>query len=422
MHDFLDEHRWLYGALLILLYGVLLFLAWYQCDSYSGWIVWGWGTVLLADRLGPGWLAPGAAASRRAVVLMRGVYFLLGAALAALLVPGNVPWSEWLLAGTTLALGSYLVEHMLELLAALFPLEAHNPATQLLRRGVVSTVVLAVVLVLGYPLLWAHPVHRQPVWTPADLELTYEDAQLVADDGTLLRGWLIPASAAKATVIYCHGYAEHRGQVLSLLCPLVENGYNVVAFDLRGHGQSQGHTLGFGTAEMKDLQAICRLARERFPQKPLLLVGVSYGAALVLQTLPDLEHVQGAWVDSSYARIDWLWERQLTLLPRPLRSEAAELAWRWVAWDSRSQQLPPHPIESLGHVHVPLAFCHWKKDPLTPFSDAVLLYRTYQGPKERYWVDQPLSWGLTPEGRRQYCLRLLKFLDRCLQKHALPSS
>ncbi len=415
MRSFLDEHRWAFVLLMLGLYGLFLYLAWKQSASYSGWLVWGWGAVLLADRLGPGWFTPPAAVSARTVLLMRLVYFLLGAALAALLVPGNVPWSEWLLAGGTLCLGSYLVEHLLEWLAALFPLESHDPAKQLLRRGIVSAVALTGVLVVGYPLIWAHPVHRRAVWTPADLELAYEETQLVAADGTVLRGWLVPAPKARATVIYCHGYAEHRGQVLSLLCPLVENGYNVVAFDLRGHGQSQGHTLGFGSREAGDLQAICRLARRRFPHKPLLLVGVSYGAALVLQTLPELKHVQGAWIDSSYARLDWLWERQLMLLPRPLRSQAAQLAWRLVAWDTRSRQLPPHPIQQLAQTHVPLAFCHWKQDPLTPFSDAVLLYRSYQGPKEHFWIDQPLSWGLTPQGRRQYCLRLLKFLDRCLQ-------
>ena len=414
MRHFADEHRWLSVPCLLGLYGLILFGAWEFSASYSGWIVWGWGTVLLLDRLGPRWLVPETASSARAVLLMRLVYFLIGAGLVALLVPGNVPWSEWLLAGAALALGSYLVEHALELVARLFPMDAPDPAAQLLRRGLVSAVVLGVVLVVGYPLIWAHPVHRRPVWTPADLELAYEEAELTAADGTRLRGWLVPAESAKATVVYCHGYAEHRGQVFSLLCPLVQNGYNVVAFDLRGHGYSQGHTLGFGTLERDDLQAICRLARKKFPDKPLLLVGVSYGAALALQTLPELEHVRGAWIDSSYARVDWLWERQLTMVPRPLRAQAAQLAWRLATWDGRRRQPSAHPLERLAQTRVPLAFCHWKKDPLTPFSDALLLYRTYQGPKEHFWIDRPLSWGLTRQGRKEYCTRLLRFLDRCV--------
>ncbi len=414
MRHLLSEHRWLSVPLVLGIYALILYGAWTLCSSYSGWIVWGWGTVLLLDRLGPKWLAPKAAASSRAILLMRLLYFLIGAGLVALLVPGNVPWTEWLLAGTTLALASYLVEHVLEFVACWFPMKAPDPAGQLLRRGIVSAGVLAAVLLVGYPLIWAHPVHRRPVWTPADLELAYEDAELVTADGIRLRGWLVPADQAKATVVYCHGYAEHRGQVLALLCPLVESGYNVVAFDLRGHGQSQGHTLGFGSLERNDLRAICRLAQERFPGKPLLLVGVSYGAALVLQTLPELEHVRGAWVDSSYARVDWLWERQLTMVPQPLRPQAAQLAWRLVTWDSRQREPSVHPLERLEQTRVPLAFCHWKKDPLTPFSDALLLYRTYQGPKQHFWIDRPLSWGLTRQGRKEYCMRLLQFLDRCV--------
>lgn len=47
-------------------------------------------------------------------------------------------------------------------------------------------------------------------------------------------------SEPKGTVIITHGIAEHSGRYGEITAFLNEHGYNVVRYDLRGHGQSQG--------------------------------------------------------------------------------------------------------------------------------------------------------------------------------------
>ena len=56
-------------------------------------------------------------------------------------------------------------------------------------------------------------------------------------------------SQPKATVFLVHGLGEHLGRYEHVACLFAENGYDIFAFDLRGHGQSggkRGHTPSYG--------------------------------------------------------------------------------------------------------------------------------------------------------------------------------
>jgi len=81
-----------------------------------------------------------------------------------------------------------------------------------------------------------------------------------------------------------------------------ELGHNVLLIDQRSHGRSQGHTITFGVQERKDVLDWIRYAGERFGKVPILLGGVSMGAATVLmaagQKLPD--HVKAVVADCPY--------------------------------------------------------------------------------------------------------------------------
>ncbi|HYC54697.1 MAG TPA: alpha/beta hydrolase, partial [Candidatus Binatia bacterium] len=80
--------------------------------------------------------------------------------------------------------------------------------------------------------------------TPAAVGLAFEDVSFPAADAPLtLRGWLMPAPDAKATLVMAHGGGEDNrslpyGEGLELMRDLVGNGYSVLAMDLRNFGES----------------------------------------------------------------------------------------------------------------------------------------------------------------------------------------
>lgn len=67
-----------------------------------------------------------------------------------------------------------------------------------------------------------------------------------ASGGLKLAGHLWTPAACKALVIVLHGYMNHTGQMKHLIAGLLDDGFAVGAFDLPGHGLSEGHQAAAG--------------------------------------------------------------------------------------------------------------------------------------------------------------------------------
>ncbi|MEJ2748728.1 MAG: alpha/beta fold hydrolase, partial [Anaerolineae bacterium] len=161
---------------------------------------------------------------------------------------------------------------------------------------------------------------RQRVWaTPGDLGLAYEDVNFPAKDGVRLSGWFVPAKDGKrdgAAVILLHGWTWNRlgltaddmiselngsrpVDLLRLALELHRDGYHVLLFDLRNHGESAAAPpVTFGWQEANDLLgAVAYLhGRSEVNQSRIGAVGFSLGANTILYALPQTEHIKAAVV------------------------------------------------------------------------------------------------------------------------------
>ena len=59
--------------------------------------------------------------------------------------------------------------------------------------------------------------------------------------------------ASDRTVIVCHGLASNKSNHLLLARELVPHGYNVLIFDFRAHGESDGQLTSLGDLERRDV-------------------------------------------------------------------------------------------------------------------------------------------------------------------------
>lgn len=91
-------------------------------------------------------------------------------------------------------------------------------------------------------------------------------------------------SAAKGTVLVVHGYFDHVGLFDHLIEYLLARDYAVVAFDLPGHGLSDGERASIETFDhyVAVLEAIVACVRAALPA-PLSAIGQSTGGAVVLK-------------------------------------------------------------------------------------------------------------------------------------------
>src|SRR5262249_46253493 len=104
-------------------------------------------------------------------------------------------------------------------------------------------------------------------------------------DGTRLHGWWMPASAAAATVVVLHGVKKNRTDVAPAMLLLRMAGFNVLVFDGRAHGHSEGRFVTYGAHEVRDLEsAIDWLSKEKsIDRNKVGIAGESMGAAIALQ-------------------------------------------------------------------------------------------------------------------------------------------
>ena len=146
----------------------------------------------------------------------------------------------------------------------------------------------------------------KPVLDPAIaafLEAPYEDVSITSHDGLKLTGRYYHVCDGAPLEIQCHGYKGNPFVDFAGAWSIAKAaGRNVLLINQRCHGGSDGHTITFGILEKQDVMAWITYANNRFGRVPMLLNGVSMGAATVLMVsgmeLPD--NVKGIIADCPY--------------------------------------------------------------------------------------------------------------------------
>ncbi|OED42062.1 hypothetical protein ACH42_12560 [Endozoicomonas sp. (ex Bugula neritina AB1)] len=128
-------------------------------------------------------------------------------------------------------------------------------------------------------------------------------------DGYDIACHLFQQDKAKGTFFLLHGYYDHVGLFGHILRFLVGRGYNVLAYDLPGHGLSSGQsaTIADFAIYTRILQDILQICSEKLP-KPWHGFGQSTGCAILTDYLlndsaPQLEKV----IFSAPLVRPWLW-------------------------------------------------------------------------------------------------------------------
>jgi alpha-beta hydrolase superfamily lysophospholipase len=99
-----------------------------------------------------------------------------------------------------------------------------------------------------------------------------------------------PTGAPKGIVVISHGYAEHCGRYREVAHVIVNAGWAVLSYDVRGHGKSpgeRGYIDRFSTY-LADFAEILAAARQQIgATAPLVLLGHSHGGLITLRALAD---------------------------------------------------------------------------------------------------------------------------------------
>ena len=156
-------------------------------------------------------------------------------------------------------------------------------------------------------------VTRDPlVKSAAYVQPTYESVSFTSRGvpALTLKGWWFPApgiAPATKAVVMVHGKDQNRidssfdpGRVARAL---LADGWSVLLFEMRGHGESEGLRWGLGQYEPNDILAAIDLAAQRagVPRNRIATIGESMGAGSVLMTVGRDPSIGPVVTDSAYA-------------------------------------------------------------------------------------------------------------------------
>lgn len=154
---------------------------------------------------------------------------------------------------------------------------------------------------------------------------TSREGRTRAAEGTELAWRLWEAVDPRGTLLLVHGLGEHSGRYRHLAEVLAARGVSVFAFDLRGHGRSEGPRGDVSAFPrfLEDLLVLEDVMNEEAPQSPRFLLGHSMGGLIALERLrtlgggyvgavlsaPWLTVAQPGWLRRLGRAVGWLFPR-----------------------------------------------------------------------------------------------------------------
>jgi len=264
----------------------------------------------------------------------------------------------------------------------------------------VSAIILRVFIVLfGFLVvisLWGFYSSIRPPkilssLSPRDLKMGYEDVSFRTADGLTLRGWYIPAArTTEKTLILLHGYPADKGDILPALAFLHED-FNLLLFDFRYLGESEGSYSSAGANEVEDLLAAIRFLKAR-GIKEVGVWGFSMGGAVALMAIEKAPEIRAVVSESSYASLA---QMALSLLRIPLLNyPVAYLVGLWAKIFLGIDVRDASPAQRIRHSTIPILLIHSSDDAVIPFSHAQSLQQALaKNPHAEFWFHGGFGHG-----------------------------
>jgi len=284
---------------------------------------------------------------------------------------------------------------------------------------VVGIIIAIVVLLVGISAYMGHiftTATPTPVESsPAELDLEFEEVEFTSNiDNIILRGWFLPAEGSDDVVIMLHGNDYHRDDptigMLEIADELVNNGYNVLTFDLRGHGESQVTKISRGYYEKRDLLGAIDFLKGR-GFEDIGVLAYSMGAGITLITAAESDDIDAIVSDACFANFGEIVAAEMSRqykIPGVFSSPMYFLIKVFYRVDITAIS----PVDYVADITpTPILFIHGVDDETTPVAHTDRLYKAAGQPKEIWKVPGAAhvrSYQTEPE---EYITRVTTFFD-----------
>lgn len=225
------------------------------------------------------------------------------------------------------------------------------------------------------------------------------DCWMTTEDGIKLHGWFLPADGALATLVMLHGNAGNISSRYAIIAVLRTYGFNVLIFDYRGYGRSDGVPSEDGIY-IDGRTAFDYAAKlPQVDSQKIVLWGTSLGGAVAVDVAAKRQPA-GLILESTFTSA---------------ADMAAEHYPFFVRYLLRTNL---NSIEKIAQIHTPLLVMHGNKDRTVPLRLGKELYAAANEPKEFYEIPGADHNNTFMAGGAAYLQRVREFVMKNIpQKH-----
>ncbi len=206
----------------------------------------------------------------------------------------------------------------------------------------------------------------------------FETVSIRSQDGKVLTGRYYQVSQGAPLLIQMHGY---KGNAIRDFCGAwgiaQERKHNVLLVDQRCHRTSEDHTITFGIREHQDCLSWVQYACGRFGSVPMVLMGVSMGAATVLMVAgKELPHnVKGIIADCPYDAPANIIKKVLGVeMGMPVKLVYPLIRLGGILY-GRFDLESSSPLEAVQKARIPILLLHGDADDFVPHEMSCNLHK-----------------------------------------------
>lgn len=264
---------------------------------------------------------------------------------------------------------------------------------------IIIFVLLASIALIGVSTytgwMLTHPKRKAlPVFTsnivPEYRNISFKDI----NDEINLKGWFFEVKGSNKTVILAHGYRQNRLQygedTFVLIKSLLNQGYNVLTFDFRNCGESEGKITTVGIYEKNDLLGAVKYAK-KLGSKQIVLMGFSMGAATSIVAAAESEDVDAVIADSPFSDLEEYLDDNLNAwskLPSFPFNQTTFLSIKILEGVDPKEFSPRTVIKDIAPR--PVLLIHSKDDAFIPVSNSYELLNT-GGSNVKLWETEGVN-------------------------------
>ena len=244
--------------------------------------------------------------------------------------------------------------------------------------------LLIIILSLYQTYLSLHPQKISNNRTPEDLGLNYENVNLTTEDNIKLKAWYIPAlNKTNKSIVLTHGHPFNKANILDF-APFLHQKYNLLFFDFRAMGNSDGSFISGGYHEQKDLRAAINYLKKVKNASSIGAFGISMGAAVIILEAAHNKDIKAIVADSSYKDLHTVAQdlyRPFSIFKYPFILFSEMFAKLIYGIDIKETS----PVNKVKDVKAPIFIIHGDIDDQIPVEASHAIYNNANQPKE-LWI------------------------------------